>query len=301
MKAEIFNIWPQGDAPGAGESRAQPRIVDLAKEYEPYNRAAYGVRCPEIALYHPDESNALNITLLVAPGGAFEKVMIDKEGSALATFFTSMGYHLAVMTYRLPEDGHHEGPDAPVADAQRAIRLLRERASRGLNGHRIVMMGFSAGGHVAASLGNRFDEKLYPVQDAADALAARPDAQVLVYPVISMREGLTHEASRLRLLGKNPTQREIDAYSMESCVTPQTPQTLLIHAVDDSAVPINNSMVMFSALREKNIPAELHFYEQGGHGFGIRNVVDKPLASWPMLVTEWLRSRHWTTRPRLVV
>ncbi|BAN96856.1 pectin acetylesterase [Plautia stali symbiont] len=115
MHTEIINIWPHGDAPGASDSRAQPQIVDLAKEFEPYDRAATGVRCPEMAIWHPETSNG--ITLLVAPGGGYQRVLIDREGSALATFFTSMGYTLAVMTYRLPYDGHHEGPDAPLADA----------------------------------------------------------------------------------------------------------------------------------------------------------------------------------------
>ncbi|WP_449758045.1 alpha/beta hydrolase [Erwinia persicina] len=291
MNAEIFNLWPHGDAPGASDSRAQPQIIDLAKPFEPFDRAASGVRCPELAVWHPEHSNG--ITLLVAPGGGYQRIMIDKEGSALAMFFTSMGYTLAVMTYRLPADGHHEGADAPLADAQRAVRVLRERAQRGRNGERIVMMGFSAGGHVAASLGNRFGDKLYPVQDAADALSPRPDAQVLIYPVISMRDGLAHAGSRLQLLGEHPDQKEIDAWSMETRVNGKTPQTLLVHAVDDASVPVNNSMVMFSALRENEVPCELHFYEKGGHGFGIRNVADLPLASWPMLVNEWLRARQW--------
>nr|MBA2817604.1 pectin acetylesterase [Candidatus Pantoea persica] len=136
MHTEIITIWPNGDAPGASDSRAQPQIVDLAKEYEPYDRAATGVRCLEIALWHPEESNG--ITLLVAPGSGYQRVLIDREGSALATFFTAMGYTLAVMTYRLPYDGHHEGADAPLADTQRAVRVLRERTQRGLNGKYIV-------------------------------------------------------------------------------------------------------------------------------------------------------------------
>ncbi|MCX8958356.1 alpha/beta hydrolase [Erwinia psidii] len=291
MKTEIINIWPTGDAPGASDSQVQPQIIDLAEEYQPHDRAASGVRCPEIAFWHPEESNGT--TLLVAPGGAFEQIMIDKEGSALAMFFTNMGYTLAVMTYRFPQDGHHEGADAPLADAQRAVRILRHRASQGLNGKRVVMMGFSAGGYVAGSVGTRFAEKCYPVQDIADSLSARPDALVLIYPVISMREGLAHPDSRQRLLGEHPTQKEIDNWSLETRVTEETPQTLLIHAVNDRSVPINNSMVMFSALREKKVASELHFYEQGGHGFGIRNVADLPLASWPMLVNEWLRARKW--------
>lgn len=283
MKAEIFNLWPNGDAPGASDSRAEPKIIDLATQYEPFDRAASGVRCPELAIWYPEQSNG--VTLLVAPGGGYERIMIDKEGSALAMFFNAMGYTLAVMTYRLPADGHHEGADAPLADAQRALR--------GRNGERIVMMGFSAGGHVAASAGTRFNEKLYPVQDAADARSPRPDALVLIYPVISMRDGLAHRGSRQQLLGENPGQQEIDAYSMETRVSDRTPQTLLIHAVDDESVPVNNSLVMFSALREHKVPCELHFYEKGGHGFGIRNVADLPLASWPMLVNEWLRARIW--------
>lgn len=292
MKTEIFNIWPAGDAPGASDSRAQPQIVDTAGQFQPHDRAATGVRCPEIAMWHPEKSNG--ITLLVAPGGGYQRIMIDREGSALALFFTTMGYTLAVMTYRLPADGHHEGADAPLADAQRAVRLLRERGQQGLNGKRIVMMGFSAGGHVAASLGTRFMEKIYPLQDSADQHSARPDALVLLYPVISMRDGLAHEGSRERLLGSQHDHASQQAYSLETRVTGDTPQTMLIHAVDDDAVSVNNSMVFFTALREHHVPVELHFYENGGHGFGIRGVADLPLASWPMLVTEWLRARAWS-------
>lgn len=292
MKAEIFNLWPHGDAPGASQSTAKPQIIDLAKEFEPYNRAASGVRCPELAVWYPEESNGT--TLLVAPGGSFARIMIDSEGSSLATFFTAMGYTLAVMTYRLPGDGHHEGADAPLADAQRAVRVLRDRATRGLNGKRIVMLGFSAGGYVAASVGTRFSEKLYPPQDSADKLSARPDALVLVYPVISMREGLAHAESRQRLLGAWPDEKTLEAYSLETRVTRETPPVLLIHAVDDESVPVTHSMAFFSALREQKVPVELHFYERGGHGFGMRNLADSPLASWPMLVTEWLRAKKAT-------
>ncbi|AXF77658.1 alpha/beta hydrolase [Erwinia tracheiphila] len=291
MKTEIITIWPTGEAPGARDSQVHPQIIDLAGQFQPHDRTACGVRCPEIAFWHPETPNG--ITLLVAPGGAFERIMIDREGGALAMFFTNMGYTLAVMTYRFPQDGHHEGADAPLADAQRAVRVLRQRAAQCLNGKHIVMMGFSAGGYVAGSVATRFAEKHYPVQDSADSLSARPDALVLLYPVISMRDGLAHRDSRLRLLGEHPTQQEIDNASLETRVTQDTPQTLLIHAVNDSSVPINNSMVMFSALREKNVASELHFYEEGGHGFGIRNVADLPLASWPMLVNEWLRARKW--------
>lgn len=249
MKADIFNLWPHGDAPGASQSTAKPQIIDLAKEFEPYNRAASGVRCPELAVWYPEESNG--VTLLVAPGGSFARIMIDSEGSALATFFTAMGYTLAVMTYRLPADGHHEGADAPLADAQRAVRVLRDRATRGLNGKRIVMMGFSAGGYVAASLGTRFSEKLYPPQDTIDNLPARPDALVLVYPLITMRDGQTHADARKRLLGEWPDSKTIEAYSLETRVSRETPPVLLIHAVDDESVPVTHSMAFFSALREQ--------------------------------------------------
>ncbi|PKH23739.1 alpha/beta hydrolase [Enterobacterales bacterium CwR94] len=289
MKTEIINVWPGSEAPGASDAHAQPRIIDQAKPYEPYDRAAYGVRCPEIALWYPEDDNG--ITLLVAPGGGFERVMIDREGSSLSTFFTAMGYTLAVMTYRLPHEGHHEGADAPLADVQRAIRVLRERARQGLNGRQIVMLGFSAGGHVAASAATRFAEKISPLRDSIEQHTARPDALVLIYPVISMRDNLAHKGARQRLIGEFPTGEMIDRYSLETRVRHDTPATLLIHAVDDTSVSVENSMQFFSALRSKNIPVEAHFYQQGGHGFGLRSLADSALASWPMLVNEWLRPR----------
>ena len=159
-----------------------------------------------MAIWHPETSNG--ITLLVAPGGGYQRVLIDREGSALATFFTSMGYTLAVMTYRSPYDGHHEGPDAPLADAQRAVRAARALTARP---ERKVHRDDGLFRRRARGRQPRhpFWRKIYPLQDQADSLSPRPDAMVLLYPVISMRDGLAHESSRTRLLGAWPDQKAL--------------------------------------------------------------------------------------------
>ncbi|WP_315707456.1 pectin acetylesterase PaeX [Brenneria uluponensis] len=284
-----FPVWPQEEAPGAATSHAQPQVVERSKNPALPDRAATGVRSPEITVYPASKPNG--IALLITPGGAYQRVVLDKEGSVLAPFFNQQGYTLFVMTYRMPGEGHKEGADAPLADAQRAIRSLRANAGKWhINPQQIGIMGFSAGGHVAASLGTRFDQAVYPAQDAIDKLSARPDFMVLMYPVISMQTAIAHNGSRIALIGHHPTNAQINRYSAETQVTDQTPPTFLVHAVDDPSVAVDNSLVMFSALRAHHIPVEMHLFTQGKHGFGIRGTQGLPVATWPQLLDNWIKS-----------
>ena len=284
-----FSVWPGGEAPGAKNSPASESLVERSKDPSLPDRAVTGVRAPTITVYAPEKPNG--IALLVTPGGSYQRVVLDKEGSDLAPVFNARGYTLFVMTYRMPADGHAEGSDAPLADAQRALRTLRARAAEWrIAPQKIGIMGFSAGGHVAASLETRFSEPAYATVDVIDQQSARPDFAVLGYPVISMVPAIAHPGSRKALIGETPTAERQRRYSPEQNVTPQTPPTFIFHAVDDPSVPVDNALVMFNALRAQQVPTELHLFAEGKHGFGIRGTTGLPAAEWPQLAMNWIAS-----------
>jgi len=288
--AVTFSIWPDGEAPGAAASDAvftpEPKYTGTSD----YDRSVTGVRAPQITVYAPARPNGVGI--LVAPGGSYRRVVLDKEGSALAAAFNARGYTLFVMTYRMPGDCHAEGADAPLADVQRAMRLIRARAAEWrLDAVRTGVLGFSAGGHVAASLGTRHDEAVYAPLDAVDEQDARPAFMALVYPVITMHADIDHPGSRHELIGDAPTPEQIRHYSLEDRASANTPPTFLLHAVDDPAVKVENSLAMFTALRRLGVPVEMHLFERGKHGFGIRDAQGLPVALWPELMMNWIGTK----------
>ncbi|WP_437890276.1 alpha/beta hydrolase [Phytobacter sp. V91] len=288
--SSTFPVWPQGEAPGAAKSPVNLVLEEHHTGPSALDRSVRGVRAPKITVYAPKTPNGVGI--LVTPGGSYRRVVLDKEGSALAPFFNARGYTLFVMTYRMPGDGHAEGADAPLADVQRAMRTLKARASEWqLDPARMGVMGFSAGGHAAASLGTRYHEQVYPVQDAIDALPARPAFMALVYPVITMPREIDHPGSRHELIGDTPDEAQISHYSLEERADSNTPPTFLLHAVDDPAVKVENSVVMFSALRRLGVAVEMHLFEQGAHGFGIRDAQGLPAAIWPELMMNWIETK----------
>ncbi|WLI77451.1 alpha/beta hydrolase [Kosakonia sp. H02] len=290
QRATTFPVWPQGEAPGARVSPVRFQLEEKHTGPSPFDRSVTGVRAPEITVYAPRNPNGVGI--LVTPGGSYRRVVLDKEGSALAPVFTARGYTLFVMTYRFPADGHEEGADAPLADVQRAMRVIRARAEEWrIDPARLGIMGFSAGGHVAASLGTRYHEQVYPPLDAMDEQSARPAFMALVYPVITMHAEIDHPMSRQQLIGDTPSEEQIRRYSAEQRATRETPPTFLLHAVDDPAVNVENSVVMFSALRRLGVPVEMHLFERGEHGFGIRDALGLPVAIWPELMMAWIATK----------
>ena len=286
---EIIPLWLAGP-PGGEAVTAVEAIIERGDPKGLRDRALTHTRTPKLVVFRPTTHNGAAVILM--PGGGYERVVLDKEGYETARWLADRGYTCFVLFYRLPGDGWSAGPDTPLQDAQRAIRLVRSRAlAMAFEPSRVAIMGFSAGGHVAASLTTRFAAKVYDRLDAADDLPARPDLSALIYPVITMDPVFMHGGSRKQLLGSSPTPEQIALYSPDKQVGADLPPVFLLHAADDKAVPVQNTLAMFAALKARAIPTEMHVFEEGGHGFGLRFATGKPVASWPGLFETFAR-RH---------
>jgi len=292
---EVFFLWPEGP-PGGVPSGLSEHIVHRDNPFGLLDRAAHDVTVPSLSIFRPLVSDGSAI--LIIPGGGYKWVVIDKEGFEGARHFSGQGATVYVLRYRLPHQGWSAGANAPLQDAQRAVRLIRARAvADGIDPARITVMGFSAGGHLAGLLATGFDVPVYPAQDTADALSAHPDGAVLVYPVATMARPFAHEGSRLNLIGLDPTPEQVTTWSLENRVRPDMPPVFLMHAADDEAVPVENALVLYDVLRRANLPAALHVFEAGGHGFGLRGIAGTPLEDWPGMVTRWGRDKRFFLSP----
>lgn len=288
--ADRIALWPQGMAPGDKPLSQAQRIVERSSDPALPDRYIDHVSAPYLVAYRPAKPNGS--ALLVIPGGGYQRVVLDKEGTALVPALVEQGgVTLFVLRYRLPGEGRTDR-EAALADAQRAVRLIRHHAKDwGLDPQRIGTMGFSAGGHLAARLGNGFDRNVYPHSDAIDAESARPDFQLLIYPVISMRGNDVHAGSRDRLLGSAPSDELLQQYSMQLQVRADTPPTFLLHAADDEVVPAGNSLLFYNSLRSAKVSSEMHLFPHGGHGFGTRGTAGLTTAAWPQLALSWMASQ----------
>lgn len=229
---------------------------------------------PRMLAFPAAKEKANGTAVLICPGGGYSGVSQIKEGEEFARWFNEMGISAFVLYYRMP-NGHTE---IPLRDAQKAMSIIRERAKEwNIKKSRIGIMGFSAGGHLASTVGTHFKNK-----------AERPAFMILGYPVVTMDAKLTHGGSRTNLLGKNPTEEMVKRYSNELQVTKKTPPTFIVHAKDDGAVPIANSENLAKALEANNVPVKLVVYDKGGHGFGMRRK-DIPVKDWPEELRKWMR------------
>jgi acetyl esterase/lipase len=248
------------------------------------------VQKPDIAVFLPSKSNASGEAVVICPGGGYHILAYDWEGSDIARWFSSRGIAAMVLKYRLPDSKSNIIPHkTPLLDAKRAFRMVRYHAeSWNIDPGKIGIMGFSAGGHLASTLSTHFDEGDPGHVDPVEKMSCRPDFSVLVYPVISFTTGFTHSGSRAALLGEDPDPELIRYYSNELQVTSETPPAILIHSGDDTGVPVQNSLVYYQALHTYGIPAELHVYPYGGHGFSLA-IGKGHLATWPDRVLDWIR------------
>jgi acetyl esterase/lipase len=248
---------------------------------------------PSITVYRAPRASS-GTAVIVAPGGGYGALAIEHEGRQEAYWFNAMGITAFVLKYRLGPRYRHP---IELGDAQRAIRTVRARAAEfNVLPDRIGMMGFSAGGHLTATAGTHFDAGKSDAPDPVDRENSRPDFLILGYPVISFDPAVTHAGSVRNLLGDNPDPKLIEDLSNDLRVTAQTPPTFLFHTTNDAAVPVENSVRFYLALRKARVPAEMHLFESGPHGVGMA-LNDPALSVWPSLLMNWLRARGLLTRP----
>ena len=247
------------------------------------------VQVPDIAVYLPSKRNATGQAVVICPGGGYWVLAYDWEGSDIARYFNSIGVAAIVLKYRLPTYGNTVEPHkVPLMDAQRAIRLVRFNAEKwNINPNKIGIMGFSAGGHLASTAGTHFDYGNPAATDSVERMSCRPDFMVLMYPVVSFVDPAVHSGSKEALLGKNPDKSLLEYYSNELQVKDDTPPAFMVHADDDKGVPVENTLLMYKALRAKDIPAELHILSEGEHGFGL-GTGNEHISTWTNNLKWWL-------------
>ncbi len=261
-------LWPDG-APGA---------VGTGLGHE-----------PSLTVYLPEASKATGTAIVVCPGGGYGGLALDHEGEQIAQWLNGEGIAAFVLMYRhAPDYGH----PIPLTDSQRAVRTVRAGAAAwGINPERIGILGFSAGGHLAASTGVLFAGPQPEAKDPIDKVSARPDFMVLLYPVITMQDDFTHTGSRKNLLGDTPDPELVERYSLERQVSDETPPAFLVHTTDDQVVPVENNVQLYLAIHQHGIPVEMHIYEKGRHGLGLGGG-DAAFATWPAHCIDWLRVRE---------
>jgi len=267
---------------------AKPKVELLWPEGAPGAKGNADGDKPSLTIYLKKKKKANGTAVIICPGGGYGHLAMDHEGHQVARWLNSLGVAGFILKYRHRGVGY--GYPAPLLDVQRAISKVRYQAKEfKIDPERIGVMGFSAGGHLASTAGTHFHTGKADAKDPIDRVSCQPDFMILVYPVISFTESFTHIGSRRNLLGKDADAKLIEKFSNEKQVTPQTPPTFLVHTWEDKAVPVENSVYFYLALRKAKVPAEMHLYLKGNHGFGL-NRAKGATASWPARCGEWLQT-----------
>jgi acetyl esterase/lipase len=270
-------------------SAANAETIETSKS-APVRLSYSKVSHPTLTVWQPPAGKRTGTAVIVCPGGGYVHLAMTHEGTDVAAWLNSLGITAFVLKYRLPSDETMiDKTIGPLQDAQRAIQLVRQRASEwGVDAGKIGILGFSAGGHLVSTAGTHFAT---PVIANPAKISLRPDFMVLLYPVISFDDSTGHRGSRDCLIGKNPSAELIGKYSNQLQVTDQTPPTFLIHAEDDKTVQVINSIRFYEALIQHHVPSEMHIYPKGGHGFGMWNPTTKD--QWPDRLVNWLTAGGW--------
>jgi acetyl esterase/lipase len=279
----VLKLWPDG-IPGSiknetyKETPVEPKDIGTI-----YSK----VTDPTLTVYLPPADKATGTAVLICPGGGYGIVAFNHEGIAIAKWLNENGIAGIILKYRLPSDLIMEDKSiGPLQDAQEAMRVIRRNSAEWkINPEKVGVIGFSAGGHLASTLSTHYAEKVYSLKDT---LTARPDFSLLIYPVITFDASFTHMGSRENLIGKEPSAEAIKHFSNELQITKDTPPAFLAHSSDDDAVPVKNSIAYYENLVKNKVPAEMHIFQKGGHGYGL--ATGKPTHSaWPELCIKWMK------------
>lgn len=274
-------LW-EGQIPG--------EIIVNREENEVYKdnelQSTSDVTVPTISIFTPTDVKANGTAVIIFPGGGYSHLSMNKEGKKVAKWLNSFGITAYLLKYRMPSDlTMRDKTIGPLQDAQEAVRMVRRNAKKwNLESNKIGVIGFSAGGHLAATLSTNFSEITY---ESVDNTSPRPDFTILIYPVISMKNEIANKGSKEKLLGLNPSEELIKKFSSDLNVNSTTPNTFIAHATDDQSVPVENSINYYLALKNNKIQCELHLYEKGGHGFGL-GVLDTS-KNWTQDCENWMK------------
>lgn len=290
-----LNVLAQNKTIALWEDKIPDEILSVNyEEKEIYSEnellSTSNVKIPTITIYTPNKISANGTSVIVFPGGGYSHLSMNKEGKKIAKWFNSLGITAFVLKYRMPSDEIMKDKSiGPLQDAQEAVRMVRRNAKKwNLDSNKIGVIGFSAGGHLAATLSTRYEEKTY---ESTDNTSSKPNFALLVYPVVSMNTTITNKGSKEKLLGLNPSQELTDKFSSELHVNSTTPPTFIVHASDDKSVPVENSINYYLALKNRKIQTEMHIYEKGGHGFGL-GIIDTS-KNWTNDCINWLKSNNY--------
>jgi len=277
---QVLPLWPNGPKESNG--------IIVAEVVENQHRIL-NISEGNITVQLSEAAKATGSAVIICPGGGYMAEAVFHEGYQFADWLNEQGVAAILLKYRLP-NGHTE---IPLADAKQAIRMVRAHADEWkIAPNKIAIAGFSAGGHLASTLGTHFDLGNPESADPLERYSSRPDMLILFYPVVSMKEGVTHAGSRLNLLGKTPSQEMIDLYSNALQVKENTPPTILMLSDDDGAVPPLNSVEFYLALKAKKIPATMAIFPTGGHGWGMRTNVSF-WAEWRAFLLDWFAKNQF--------
>jgi acetyl esterase/lipase len=279
-----LKLWPDG-IPG---SIADPSYIENIITTDGRITRCNKVVTPDLTVFLPAPEKANGTAVMICPGGGYGTLAFDHEGNAIAKWLNDNGIAGIILKYRLPSDQIMiDKSIGPLQDAQEAMRIIRRNATGWkIDPKKVGVIGFSAGGHLASTISTHYAEKVY---DVKDIISARPDFSLLIYPVVSMDTTITHRGTRNNLIGIDPTEKNVLRFSNEKQITSDTPPAFLVHSADDKAVPVMNSIGYFRGLQKNNIPAELHVFQKGGHGYGL-SPNGGTESSWPGLCIKWLKA-----------
>ncbi|WP_242148766.1 alpha/beta hydrolase [Sphingomonas sp. BAUL-RG-20F-R05-02] len=285
---EEIDVWP-GIPPGAPAILPVEQVIETG-DAQHHGRMVKGIVRPRMKVFRPSRPNGA--ALLVTPGGGYSVIVIDVEGYQIGPWLAERGWTVFVLYYRLPGEGWAHRADVPLADAQRAMRLIRSRApTYGIDPAKVGALGFSAGGHVCGDLATRYDATVYAPVDAADRLSARPAIAAPIYAVQSMSAPLAHGGSRDMLLGPNPSVETQRAHSPAHNVTAATPPVFMAHAEDDTTVSVENTVEMRAALKMAGVKVETHLFTAGRHGLGLPGAAGEPARHWKDMFAVWAQAQ----------